>query len=364
MSTSPRPPFLCSPTGSSTANQDQFPQASSRRVLPLPSGTFTLLPHVQLCDNVELPTGPWSAPDLELRWHAYAQSHRGLAQPLVTSTAGKTTLDPASSSALDDDDDDDDEEEAVDAVNQRNLGRARLDSRPATLSFDDEFLVPFFLSLPPPSRSSFQPPQPQSSHRPVPPVPMSSSRRSSAGSINGGRASHRPSFSRLTPLSPSENVAATAPMAVNEGDATNAVPFTLDPGHASLPELPQQQQQQPKVPAPPPIGFLRPEIVKALIEDNRKMVAIVSSKARLGWNPGKGPTAHFALLFSFPPSQPRIANPCGVSYLRFSFNPRFEVVVRLIRPAQVREGVLNLELQTRRPRQQVAPTTPRVWRIV
>ncbi|KAL8280410.1 hypothetical protein RQP46_007058 [Phenoliferia psychrophenolica] len=163
------------------------------RSLPLPEGTYTLLPLIDACDNFVLPHGPWSAKDLKARWSAHEHS-----KPLPTpNTAAKQN-----ESALDSDDDE---------------PAATSDDR------DDEFLAPFFVSLPP---SSLFPSGPTSHSR-------------------------RPSTTRAQPtLRPSSPTPAAAPAA------------TATPTSASPP------------PAPQPIGFLRPEIIRALIADNVKMAAM------------------------------------------------------------------------------------------
>lgn len=95
-------------------------------------------------------------------------------------------------------------------------------------SAEDEFLVPFFVDLPFLNTSTAP--------------PASLSRRSSSSAS----ASARPTFSPLTPLS------------------NSAAPEVADK------EKSGKEKAQ-------PIGFLRPEIVKGLVEDQRKMIAMVRS---------------------------------------------------------------------------------------
>lgn len=193
------------------SDADSYLSFDSPPVLPLPSGTYTLLPLVDACDNVQLPTGPWSGQECKRRWEAHlAKERNAFAEEDTTAAAGD--------SALADDDEEDDHEQG-----------------PA--AFDKEFLVPFFVALPSP------PPPPSSSSSGA-----SLRRRSSAASGNG-----RPSFSRLTPL-PRLRSSSPTP------STSSFVRARADPSAA--PE------------GAPPIGFLRPQVVRALIEDNRKLVAM------------------------------------------------------------------------------------------
>ncbi|KAM0789109.1 hypothetical protein ACM66B_003164 [Microbotryomycetes sp. NB124-2] len=97
-------------------------------------------------------------------------------------------------------------------------------------SFDDEFLCPFFVDMP--KHSPNETLQQKSSNPP--------SRRPS---------SHRTSFSRMTPMP----------------QLRSSSPTFSFPGMYSPPEPAKRAQ---------PIGFLRPSIVRALIADNKKMVAM------------------------------------------------------------------------------------------
>ncbi|KAK4047909.1 hypothetical protein OIV83_005092 [Microbotryomycetes sp. JL201] len=96
-------------------------------------------------------------------------------------------------------------------------------------SFDGEFLCPFFLDMP---KHSAHENHSKSSNPP--------SRRPS---------SHRTSFSRMTPMP----------------QLRSSSPTFSFPGMYSPPEPSKRAQ---------PIGFLRPSIVRALIADNKKMVAM------------------------------------------------------------------------------------------
>lgn len=117
-------------------------------------------------------------------------------------------------SALADDDDDGEDEE---------------DSNTA-----DEFLTPFFVALP------SQPPLGTAASSTTP-----ARRRSSAAS------SQRPAFSAMTPVTPSNPTAAPNPAA---------------------PTTPASEQH--RTLSSQPIGFLRPRIVRALIEDNRRLISM------------------------------------------------------------------------------------------
>ncbi|GAA5824043.1 hypothetical protein JCM3770_005135 [Rhodotorula araucariae] len=190
---------------------DSFLSFDAPPTLPLPPGTYTLLPLVDTCDNVALPAGPWTGADCRRRWEAHVAREQAALAEEDDAAAGD--------SALDDDDDDED----------------HIDGRGGDAdAYDREFLVPFFVALPPPP-----PPQPSSS--------SSAHRRRSSVSASG-----RPSFSRLTPLPrlrASSPTPSTASFARARADTSTA-------------------------PTPQPIGFLRPQVVRALIDDNRKLVAM------------------------------------------------------------------------------------------
>lgn len=194
----PSPPSSPLPSRSPSPSQLYPPSRS----LPLPEGTTTLLPLVEACDNLTLPKGPWGAVDCKRRWEAHEPRTRG----------GVQLGDGVEGSALDDDDEDEEEGKEDPLVEP-----------------EDEFLVPFFLSLPhdPAATSHY------------------SSRRPSA-------SSHRPSFNRLTPLPAHRS--SSPPEVECPADSKASKPATA----------PAQ-----------PIGFLRPAVVRALVEDQRKMIAMV-----------------------------------------------------------------------------------------
>lgn len=100
---------------------------------------------------------------------------------------------------------------------------------------EDDFLVPFFVGLPFSTAAATSP---------------TLSRRSSSSASNSGR----PTFSPLTPLS-----------------------------NSAIPEVDRKEKSS-KGKAQP-IGFLRPEIVKALVEDQRKMVTMVRLFSLTSWSP-------------------------------------------------------------------------------
>ncbi|GAA5911622.1 hypothetical protein JCM8208_005694 [Rhodotorula glutinis] len=198
----------------SNGDADSYLAFDSPPTLPLPSGTYTLLPLVDQCDNVSLPVGPWSGADCKRRWQQHLANERN--------TFAEENLDAQGDSALADDDADDDD--AQGDVGNKLEGAA---------AFDKEFLVPFFLTLP------------------TPPPPSASS---SGASLRrrSSTASGRPSFSRLTPI---PRLRASSPTP----STSSFVRARADPSAA--------------VDAPP-IGFLRPVIVRALIDDNRKLIAM------------------------------------------------------------------------------------------
>lgn len=205
--------------------------ADPNRSVPFPPGVFTFLPQVEACDNVELPTGPWQASDCQARWQQYRYN-----QQVKKDKKGGVLSATFNSSALDDDEEDEDVDGEGDGE-----GEGEGDSA-ASANHNDEFLVPFFLALPKDPSTTVR--------------PSFVSRRSSGASSHrsNGTSSHRPSFSRLTPL-PSLRPSS---------------PTSSHPGSFAAPSDPSCTTRA------QPIGFLRPQIVKALIADNKKMVAIVS----------------------------------------------------------------------------------------
>ncbi|GAA5844295.1 hypothetical protein JCM11251_003755, partial [Rhodosporidiobolus azoricus] len=211
-----------SPIRSPSPARDDFSDYGAPPGLPLPSGTYTLLPLIEQCDNIELPAGPWGASDCKRRWERHCAEEKARKQQTGGTSAVKGGTGSGESSALDDDDDDDDDE-----------GQEKDENSPAR--YEHEFLTPFFLSMPPPSPASSS-----SETAPRPP-----SRRPSSTS------SSRPSFSRLTPL-PS----------LRPSSPTSSPSFATSTSRPVPPD------------ASRPIGFLRPSIVRALIEDNRKLVQI------------------------------------------------------------------------------------------
>ncbi|SCV71061.1 BQ2448_3823 [Microbotryum intermedium] len=199
------------------------------RILPLPSGTYTLLPIVEKCDNFELPRGPWKASDCRKRREAHSHTFGGV----KSATNGSRSMNEVDSSALDDDDEEDDEEQQ---------GEINGGSDKSTAEFDKEFLCPFFVELP------------RTSGTATPAVASApSSRRGSSSSTTSAHG--RPSFIRLTPmptLRPSSPTSSHAPLrSPTFSDSTKSK------------KTPDQ-----------PIGFLRPSIVQAMIEDNRKLASV------------------------------------------------------------------------------------------
>lgn len=170
------------------------PAESPSRTLPFPSGTYTFLPLVEACDNFQIPRGPWTAKDCKSRREQYRTKELRNPQRHSDSIGGGSALD-----------DEDDEEDPT--------------------SVAEEFLVPFFLSVPKDLNSN------------------APTRRTSS-------ASGRPSF-RLTPLQ-------------------TLRPSSPTPSHPA-PPVPSTSTS---TAASQPIGFLRPSILRALILDNQKMVSI------------------------------------------------------------------------------------------
>lgn len=189
---------------------DEFDGLPPGRILPLPPGVYTLLPLAEQCDNLGLP--------VEQEWTGQACKRRWdnhVAQQQKPST-------PAAAGTADDsalaDDDDDEQDEVRDPTD------------------GSEFLTPLFLALPTPP-----PAQPQTAPQ---------HRRSSA-------SSQRPAFTAMTPMTPSLRPSSPTP----SGPSPYAAPAPTD-------------DEQHKTLSSQPIGFLRPSIVRALIEDNRRLVSM------------------------------------------------------------------------------------------
>ena len=197
----------------------------------LPKGHFTLLPLVESCDNFVLPAGPWTVRDCKARRVRYQEEaiERKL-KDLKVDTNGNGRH----GSAVDDEDDE------VDDVDPRKKPIETATALPAKAELDNEFLVPFFLDLPHDSNLTGSTSLPS---RVRSPSINGLSRRSSSSSLT------RPAF-KLTPL---PSLRPSSP-----SSATPALP-TL--AHDDTPTTKAQ-----------PIGFLRPSIVMALMEDNVRMV--------------------------------------------------------------------------------------------
>jgi hypothetical protein len=82
----------------------------------------------------------------------------------------------------------------------------------------------------------------------------------------------------LTPLD-KPSLAPSAVTPTETGETARTASTASPTSSSSSPPSPSTAQAPPpfKGPQPQPIGFLRPQIVKALIEDNKKMIAIVST---------------------------------------------------------------------------------------
>ncbi|GAA5880408.1 hypothetical protein JCM8547_007895 [Rhodosporidiobolus lusitaniae] len=210
---------MVSPDRAASPERDSFAEFDAPPTLPLPPGTYTLLPLVEQCDNAKIPQGPWTAADCKRRWEQHRADEKARRKASSASLSSPTQANGVESSALADEDDDEEEQ---------------TEEAGTSAAFDREFIAPFFLSLPPSASSSSAPGTP--------------ARRSSSSQ------SSRPSFSRLTPLP-------TLPPSSPTSSPSHAVPLSSSSSSAAV------QFSQ-------PIGFLRPSIVRALIEDNRKLVAM------------------------------------------------------------------------------------------
>ena len=195
----------------------------------LPEGHFTLLPLIESCDNFQLPAGPWTVRDCKARRVRYQEEaiDRKL-KDLKIETNGNGRH----GSAVDDEDDE------VDDVDPRKETNGRHAPPPSKAELDNEFLVPFFLDLPHDSNLTGSTSLPS---RVRSPSVNGLSRRSSSSSLT------RPAF-KLTPL---PSLRPSSPSSANA-----ALPTLVD--------APTKKAQ--------PVGFLRPSIVVALMEDNVRMV--------------------------------------------------------------------------------------------
>ncbi|BGP07500.1 hypothetical protein JCM10049v2_003337 [Rhodotorula toruloides] len=203
-----------SPPPRSPSPDDPFLEFSSpppSQLLPLPPGIYTLLPLVDAADNVALPVqGPWDGISCKKRWEEW------VAKASVASRFMPEEQE-AQDSALADDDDEDEAPTTEPVAGRR---------KPTKQELDAEFLAPFFVSLPPAP-------------------PGTPARRRSSGAASATR----PSFSRLTPLDSSSSRPSTPAAFVH------ATPQTTSSVLSSQ-----------------PIGFLRPSIVRALIDDNLSLL--------------------------------------------------------------------------------------------
>ncbi|GAA5944120.1 uncharacterized protein JCM15063_005322 [Sporobolomyces koalae] len=195
-------------SGSPVPARDELLDYGPPHTLPLPSGVYSLSHLIDKVDNGTIPKGPFEASDLRKRWQLHVEQQRTKSNP----TTALSNLSLEESSAVIDDDDDDD-------VPPGNL--------------DDEFIVPFFVATPeylPPG------PAPTTSHDPA--------RRRSSSTRSG-------SFTPMTPI-PSLRPSSPTPSASHAQISHDRVAKTAGPAQ--------------------PIGFLRPPIVLALLEDNQKLV--------------------------------------------------------------------------------------------
>ncbi|GAA6024673.1 hypothetical protein JCM8202_000434 [Rhodotorula sphaerocarpa] len=247
-----------SPPLRSDAEADPFDSLAPGPMLPLPPGVYTLLPLAEQGDNLELPNERnWDARTCRRRWDDHLALRAVPAKKEGNSTAAAAAA-AYSDSALADDDDEEEEENAEDEI-------ARLSQAPE--KGDDEFLTPLFVALPPSPPSSAGGASSGSGAAPAPPV----RRRSSA-------ASQRAGFAPMTPM-------ATPSLRPSSPTPAGPSPFAAaGPSRAAQFEALASQ----------PIGFLRPAVVRALIDDNRRLV---SMNCRPVWS--------FLPPIAFPPPPPK-----------------------------------------------------------
>ncbi|GAA5962149.1 hypothetical protein JCM3765_003875 [Sporobolomyces pararoseus] len=196
---------------SPTNPHDEFLDFPPPQTLPFPSGTYTLLPLIEKADNGEIPRGPWEAIDLKKRWEQHVEKEKSVQRVNGSPNHFESSLD---SSAVEDDEDD--EEGEAGATTEEKLSH--------------EFIVPFFVQLPP-----YTPPAPT---QPTTPRRRSSSTRSAS----------------FTPMTPIPSLRPSSP--------TSSHP---------TPQL-SSRSDSTSAPPPQPVGFLRPPIVLALLEDNQRLI--------------------------------------------------------------------------------------------
>jgi len=192
---------------------DEFLDYPPPHSLHFPSGTYTLLPLIERADNGELPSGPWQASDLKKRWEQHVEKEKLRNVTKENGGYSRRTLSATPDSSAVDDDEEDEEDEDV---------------SPAQATLDHEFIVPFFVQLP-----SYTPP-PSSSSQSNTPRRRSSSTRSSS----------------FTPMTPIPSLRSSSPTSSH----------------------PQESSPRRSLPPAQPIGFLRPPILLALLEDNQKLI--------------------------------------------------------------------------------------------
>lgn len=217
------------------------------RSLDLPPGHFSLLPVIDKCDNFQLPQGPWDRNACKRAWRDHKASTITAAVSASAKPAAAASKEPhaqasssvSDSAVADDDSDDGAVLEEEDDEDSEAAAQARLDG---------EFLTPFFLRLPPREHPTQ--------------TPKSTSRR---GSESAGPF-------KLTPL------ASNLPGGTNStedggpdstpGVSSSSVSYAPSASSSGTPTVNKRFARR----APPPVGFLRPEIVRALVRDNERMV--------------------------------------------------------------------------------------------
>ncbi|GAA5885008.1 hypothetical protein JCM16303_006515 [Sporobolomyces ruberrimus] len=191
---------------------DEFLEFPPPQALPFPPGVYTLLPLVDKADNGDLPHGPWEATDLRKRWEQHVEKEKLKG---ADGNGGFVHHSEAYDSSAVDDDEDEEEQEG------EQSSAAKLES---------EFIVPFFVQVP-----EYSAPPPAT-------TPTTPRRRSSA--------------SRSASFTPMTTIPSLRPSSPTSSNPT--------------PQL--SSRSDPSIAASQPVGFLRPAIVLALLEDNQKMI--------------------------------------------------------------------------------------------
>ncbi|GAA6014451.1 hypothetical protein JCM11491_007058 [Sporobolomyces phaffii] len=190
---------------------DDFLDFPAPPTLPFPPGTYTLLPLVERADNGDIPRGPWDATDLKKRWEQHVEKEKSRTQLTLNGSGSVPAADGIDSSAVEDSDNEDEEGGETTAA-----------------QLDREFIVPFFVQLP-----EYSPPP------------------AAAATATPRRRSSSTRSASFTPMTPIPSLRPSSPTSSHPAPPV---------GSRSTSVLPQ------------PVGFLRPPIVLALLEDNQKLI--------------------------------------------------------------------------------------------